>query len=139
MAKAMSKLYTKNISRFGFLVAIVGLSVVGFAVHHFLILVWPSLGASDVDFVITKSVLAFVYMTVLTPFVLRRLNDIGTSSWWVIVFWMEAVFSLRNIVLVDVLWDIQVNPFSWPLVILNVSSLILFIVLLFSPSCHESV
>jgi hypothetical protein len=53
------------------------------------------------------------------------------------VFWLAAIFDLRNIVLLEEYWGIKIATDSAFIVSIYVGSLILFLVLLFKPGSHN--
>lgn len=118
--------------------AIVGFTLTAMAVHYVLQYIYALLGINDITYLSMKCALSFMYLAAFMPFCIKRMNDIQMSKWWVAVFWLEAIFSLRNIVLVEMVWGIQINPFSWPLAILALGSLVLGLVLIFKPGTHNN-
>lgn len=87
--------------------------------------------SNPTTYLIFKSILGFIYLILLSPFFIRRLNDIGASPWWIMVIFVSYSFELRNIFLIDHLWGITIPPFSTPILILNTSVLILALILFF--------
>lgn len=127
-----------KINRRGFLIACVAIYLMMIATHYLLLWIMQLLDETGILFVELNSILSFIYLAVFIFFVVRRLNDINATVWWSLIFCIRALFSLRNIVLADYLWNIKIDPFATPLVILNAASLILFLVLLFKASSHNT-
>jgi uncharacterized membrane protein YhaH (DUF805 family) len=71
------------------------------------------------------------------PFIIGRFKDAGVSPWWVLILWLATIFGLRNLILAQELWGIELNPFSIPMLVIDISSFILILVLLFKPGNHD--
>ncbi len=104
---------------------------------HYLILYLLNPLVVGIDYLIIKSFLALVYLALFMPFIIGRFKDAGISPWWVLILWLATIFGLRNLILAQELWGIEINPFSIPMLVIDISSFILILVLLFKPGNHD--
>ena len=122
--------FQKTINRRGFVLIVLGLgafSVLNHYVLHYYFVV-QKIGISN--YLITKTILSLFYITILSPFIIYRLNDIGITKWWILVFWLITIFETRNLILIQEIWGVYIEPISTPLIALNIGALCILTVLL---------
>jgi uncharacterized membrane protein YhaH (DUF805 family) len=67
------------------------------------------------------------------PFIVRRLHDIGLSGWWALLVLAANPFELKNIWLMQVMFGIEIELFSVPMMLLEAALLLFALVLFFWP------
>ena len=102
-------------------------------IHYLTSYLLKSFEFSGINYFIVKSFLALVYLAIFTPFIVARLRDAALSPWWALILFVATIFDLRNFVLAQELWGVEVNPFLIPIIIITISSFVLYLVLLFKP------
>jgi uncharacterized membrane protein YhaH (DUF805 family) len=136
--KYMKTMLRGKLNRRGFFFACISIYIIMVATYYLLFWIMQNFHQTGLQFIEVNSIFLFIYFVIFILIVVRRLNDINATIWWSLIFCADALFSLRNIVIADVKWGIHIDPFSMPIVLLNTASLILFIVLLFKPSSHNT-
>ena len=122
-----------NLNRLEFFYAFLCLTILAFGVNY-LILNFIRSDSVSASYFIFKSMLDFIYLILLSPFIIRRLNDIDASAWWVLLLFVAYPFSLRNIVLIESILGYEINPFSIPILFIEFAVILLLLVLLFRAS-----
>jgi len=89
---------------------------------------------SGIMYLSIKSGMSFFHLAILTPFIVRRLHDFGVSGWFSIVFWIGTLFGIRNVILLNELWGLDIDIFSAPVIIIEVTLLLLILALFLVPS-----
>jgi uncharacterized membrane protein YhaH (DUF805 family) len=56
----------------------------------------------SVGYLIAQRLLEILYLAAWTPFIVRRLHDIGLSGKWVIACWLSALLDQRLLLLIEV-------------------------------------
>ena len=121
----------KTLNRRGFTYVFIGFASFAVLMHYFLRYVFSANALGMTNFLISKTMFEFIYLAILTPFIIQRLNDIGITKWVALVFWPTTAFEIRNLLLIQDAWDIYIDPFSTPLIVLNSVSFLIFLLLLF--------
>lgn len=121
------------LGRLGFFYAWLAIALFAVFVHlAFVVNIIPS-GSDGTSYLLVKSCLGFLYLALLTPFIVRRLHDLGASGWFGVVFWVSGVFGVRNVMLMDALWGIKINIFSASAVVMDIMLGLLIIILFVIP------
>jgi len=87
-----------------------------------------------------KLIIDFIALASFTPVMFRRLHDINLPGYLLVLFWLGIPFNMRNLVYLNTKLDIELNPFSTPVVIMEFINLFLLIMLVFYrsyPHCNR--
>lgn len=110
MNNKFNKLFTfdHRLNRTGFLhsllfliVALVGLNIVLDMLLTYQLLL-------SVDFLVAKRSLEILAFAVWSPFIVRRLHDIGLGGKWLIVCWISMLLDQRLLLLFEVIYGIKI-------------------------------
>ena len=93
---------------------------------------------APVTYLVSKSGLQFALLAALTPFAIFRLRDIQATWLWVVFFWLDALFGIRNVLLVQELYGIKIDPLSVPVGLASLTAFVLLVVLLVKPGIPSS-
>ena len=86
-----------------------------------------------VTYLIAKSALQLVLLALFTPVIVMRLHDIGATWLWVAFFWLQALFGIRNVLLMQELYSIKIELVSVPIGLASLATLVLLVILLVKP------
>ncbi len=128
--------FKDTLNRKYFIFSFLLLSCLSVTIHYLILFLFNSL-EMGINYLIIKSFLALIYLALFMPFIIGRFKDAGVSPWWILIFWLATIFGLRNLILAQELWGIELNPFSIPMLVIDISSFILILVLLFKPGNHD--
>lgn len=73
----------------------------------------------------------FITILVFTPFVIRRLLDIGLSKYLFIFFWLGVLADVPGILFLKTEFNIEINPFNPIILLIEITVFILLLILLF--------
>ena len=93
--------------------------------------------SSDYFFEI-KLIIDFVALASFTPIMLRRLHDINLPGYILILFWISVPFNIRNLVYFSNNFNIQLDPFSVPVMVLDFMILFILVMCIFYRSYSHS-
>ena len=122
-----------RLNRSGFLFSYVALAVLSFCFFYLNKWLLTEYGIDGRTYLINKSIFGIILLVVWTPFVVKRLHDIGVSGWWVLVLYAANPFELRNILLVQMLSGLEIDAFSVPMMVLEALLLLFLLGLFFVP------
>jgi uncharacterized membrane protein YhaH (DUF805 family) len=104
------KLFTLHgrLNRTGFLHSLLVLIVALVGLNLLLDLLLASDTLLSVGYLVAQRLLEILYLAAWTPFLVRRLHDIGLSGKWVSAFWLSAVLDQRLLLLIEVISGIHI-------------------------------
>jgi uncharacterized membrane protein YhaH (DUF805 family) len=62
----------------------------------------------SVGYLVAQRLLEILYLAAWTPFIVRRLHDIGLSGKWVIACWLSALLDQRLLLLIEVISGVHI-------------------------------
>ena len=121
----------KKINRLGFFYAFLLITVGVAAAQYLFKLFYPLEAIEPINYFVIKGILGLVYLVLLMPIAIWRLNDIAMSRWWVLLGWISYPFTLNSIMVIKLTWGNDINPMSIPVLGINILFLLFILVLLF--------
>lgn len=97
-----------RLNRTGFLYSLLILIVAVIALNLVLDLLLASQQLLSIGYLVAQRLLKVLYLTAWTPFIVRRLHDIGLSGKWVIACWLSFLLDLRLLLLIEVISGIHI-------------------------------
>lgn len=110
MSALTSKLFSLNgrLHRTGFLHSLLVLIVVVIGLNLILDFLLSSQQLLSVGYLVALRLLEVFYLSAWTPFIVRRLHDIGLSGKWVIACWLSALLDQRLLLLIEVISGVHI-------------------------------
>jgi len=110
MSALTSKLFSLNgrLNRTGFLHSLLVLIVVVIGLNLILDFLLSSQQLLSVGYLVALRLLEVFYLSAWTPFIVRRLHDIGLSGKWVIACWLSALLDQRLLLLIEVISGVHI-------------------------------
>ncbi len=110
MSDLTGKLFSLNgrLNRTGFLHSLLVLIVAVIGLNLVLDLLLASDQLLSVGYLIAQRLLEIFYLAAWTPFIVRRLHDIGLSGKWVIACWLSALLDQRLLLLIEVVSGVHI-------------------------------
>jgi len=121
----------RKLNRLGFFYAFLVITIVIVAVQYLFKFAYPLNEIEPINYFLIKGILGLVYLILLMPIAIGRLNDIAMSRWWVLIGWISYPFTLNSIMVIKLTWGIDINPMSIPVLGINILFLLFILVLLF--------
>jgi len=76
-----------------------------------------------------RLLLDLLCISTFTPVMIKRLHDINLPSYLVIFYWVSAVLNIRNTIYFQEEFNFIVEPFSTPMIVLDIAVVIIVIML----------
>lgn len=110
MYENFSNLFSFNgrLNRTRFLHSLLILIVVVIGINLFLDFLLSSQQLLSVGFLVAKRLLEIFYLAAFSPFIVRRLHDLGLDGKWVIICWLSVLLDQRLLLLIEVLYGIKI-------------------------------
>lgn len=130
-----SKLFRFNarLGRTGFLHSLLVLIAVVIVLNLLLDYLLSSQQLLSVGYLVAQRLLEVLFLAVWTPFIVRRLHDIGLAGKWVIVCWLSALLDQRLLLLIEVIFGIQIVAPVNLLMVFELMAPIFILLLLLKP------
>ena len=77
----------------------------------------------------SKLILEVIALTSVMPIMLKRTHDIHLPGYVLLILWVAIPFSIRNTFHWKELFGIELDPFSWPVTIIHLLGLAVFLML----------
>jgi uncharacterized membrane protein YhaH (DUF805 family) len=105
-----NKLFTLDgrLNRTGFLHSLLVLITVVIVLNLVLDILLTSQQLLSVGYLIAHRLLEILCLTAWTPFIVRRLHDIGLSGKWVIACWLSVLLDQRLLLLIEVITGVHI-------------------------------
>jgi len=85
-----------------------------------------------------KGVFQVLGVALITPLLIKRFHDLNTAWYWVLMFWLVLPFSLELSALLNkILGFMFFNPFSAPVILLELAGAFALLVLVFKQGNPE--
>jgi len=92
-----------RLNRLGFLYSFLFIVLISIVISYASIKYHQSTGDTSLQFIIIKSISSIMVLAIWTPFIVRRLHDIGLSGWFSVLFWVTAPFEDRNVAIAQII------------------------------------
>ena len=143
MKEAISNLKTifmkdSAINRFEFLIGVVAAYLIFAAISYGYFYLFRSAEIPDIWYLVGKSIFELMFLVILVPISIARLNDINWSKMFVLLYFPCWIFGIRNVIIYDMAFN-ESRGFGgmWYVYLTSVLALlavVLFLVLLFKPT-----
>jgi uncharacterized membrane protein YhaH (DUF805 family) len=110
VSELINKLFSSSdrLNRTGFLHSLLVLIVASIGIDLILDYLLSSQHLLSVGYLVAQRVLEFLYLAAWTPFIIRRLHDIGLSGKWVIACYLSSLLDQRLLLLIEVISGIHI-------------------------------
>ena len=105
MDLALQSIFTikGRLNRLGFIYSFLFIVLISLVIGYAFIKYYQFTGDTSLQFIIIKSISSIMVLAIWTPFIIRRLHDIGLSGWFSILFWVTAPFEDLNVAIAQII------------------------------------
>lgn len=99
----------QTINRKQFFLGWLSIVILGIMIHYLIQALIPATGIATIDYFSLKKGLEVIYLTLLMPLVVFRLNDLKYSRWWAAFVVIGYFLDLKSEVLLQHYWGIKID------------------------------